>query len=85
MPTTECEHGMPTPASCYDCMEDGVFVRAPERPAPHVVARFEARHDGQCPACNLGIHVGQEIVKLADGTYEHGHHHDSHAWSTEGH
>lgn len=47
---TVCTHGMPSPASCVDCMQDGP-VSAPA-PAPEQLLRavrwLDARYDGQC-------------------------------------
>lgn len=66
-----CDHGMPTPASCIDCMDEGNI--APVRREPVTVeARFPARFPGQCPGCNLAIHEGEQIVRMSDDTYRHG-------------
>lgn len=70
MTDRSCSHGMPSPASCIECMEDGP-VMAPERAAEEVEARFPARFDGHCNACNLPISVGQRIAKLSSGRYVH--------------
>lgn len=44
-----CPHGMPTPASCVECMEDGPVVE----PAAwtSVGEPFYARYGGDCRAC----------------------------------
>lgn len=68
---SDCPHGMPTPASCLDCMTDeGLGV---ERPEPEsVAATFAARYDGHCPECNLPITTGVTIAKLEpSGRYVH--------------
>lgn len=67
-----CPHGMPSPASCWECMEDGNLPALP-RPEPlTVVSRpFAARFDGHCPGCNTEIHAGQPIVRLSDDTHRH--------------
>lgn len=45
-----CTHGMPSPASCVECMADGPV--APPRPAPeqtlHASRWMIARYDGRC-------------------------------------
>lgn len=69
---TACPHGMPTPGSCVDCMDEG---NIPPAPPPTRLAKlgsgFPARHDGHCPGCNLAIHVGQLIVKMSNESYWH--------------
>lgn len=69
--TRPCTHGMPSPSSCYECMEEGNLA-PPERPPAPTVERFlDARFDGHCQGCNTGIHIGQPIARLSDGTYQH--------------
>jgi hypothetical protein len=65
-----CAHGMPTPASCVECMEDG-GLGAPARAPLTVEATFKARYDGQCPGCNLPIVVGQVVHRLSNDSYVH--------------
>lgn len=67
-----CPHGMPTPGSCWECMEDG-NLPAPAAPDRLEVASrpFPARYDGDCAGCNTAIHQGQQIVRLSDGTHRH--------------
>jgi len=67
--TYACEHGFPKPANCWACMEDGNI-----EPAPRVTVErsgIYARFDGHCEECNLGIHVGQSLSCLSDGSYVH--------------
>ena len=50
-------------------MEDGNI-----EPAPRVTVErsgIYARFDGHCEECNLGIHVGQSLSCLSDGSYVH--------------
>jgi len=72
---TGCTHGMPSPGACFECMEDGNLPPAPaQSPAPQADGPvITARYDTQCRACNLGIHVGQDIVRTTHGTYQHAH------------
>lgn len=55
-----CRHGMPTPTSCLDCMEDDGVGPAPTPPADFSHS-FTVRYDGYC-GCNLPISAGQRIV-----------------------
>lgn len=67
---TDCPHGMPTPASCLDCMDEGNLPPAPiEREERDY--DFPAQHPGDCPSCHLPINVGQRIVKTTLGRYLH--------------
>jgi hypothetical protein len=68
-----CTHGMPSPASCVTCMEEGVMV-PPPKPKPLVVeAVFRAIFDGDCPECSLAMPKGAMIAKLSNGRYVHWH------------
>jgi hypothetical protein len=68
---TTCTHGMPSPLSCLDCMDDGNLPPAP-RPEPETVSvDFTARFDSHCPECNLPIIKGTPIVKTTRGRYLH--------------
>lgn len=65
-----CIHGMPTPASCVECMEEtGLGVPKPEPVT--IVATFGARYDGECPSCGLQIWTGQVVHRLSNDTYVH--------------
>jgi hypothetical protein len=65
---TACTHGMPTPASCRDCMEDGNLPLPPrEADLPVVRARFARA----CPACDYRIEIGDEIVATATEGWLH--------------
>lgn len=66
-----CEHGMPTPGSCVECMAEGNLAPPPRPAPPTVVQRLTARFPGHCRGCNLPIHEGQRIARLADETYRH--------------
>lgn len=67
---TGCPHGMPSKASCFDCMNDE-GLGAPATPAVTVEAVFAARYDGHCGSCNLPISVGQRVAKLSTERYVH--------------
>lgn len=77
---------MPSPASCFSCMEDGPVgppTTAP-RPAPAPDGPvIRARYDTQCRSCNTGIHVGERIVRTTHGTYVHAHHFDLDGWGVD--
>lgn len=79
MTTPVCTHGMPTPAACVECMEEGVFPPAPPPPTTAGAERsgpdIEARYDGHCRGCNTAVHVGELICRTTHGTYEHASHH----------
>lgn len=65
-----CPHGMPTPGSCIDCMDDG---NLPPPPKPKRAGwPFTAEHPGPCtgPPCP-GIEPGDRIVRMSDGGYRH--------------
>lgn len=67
-----CPHGMPSPASCFDCMEDGpVAPLTPNEPERADSYPFLARHAAQCEACNLPIIVDQLIVHTTSDRYVH--------------
>lgn len=64
----DCEHGMPNPASCVECMNEGAL------PQPKVTRQgwpFLAKFDGTCGGCTDGTQVGERIVHMSDGTYRH--------------
>lgn len=46
--TALCPHGMPSPASCVECMYDDGLPPDPKPPVPRAVAYALARHEGQC-------------------------------------
>lgn len=60
--TGPCTHGMPTPGSCIDCMDEGNLTPPPRREPEHAVMAVTARWDSQCPACDLPIIPGQAIA-----------------------
>lgn len=70
----DCTHGMPTPAACFECMEDGNLAPPPKPEGPYREpgASTTARHDGGiCDGCGGAVHVGQEIQKWTDGRWRH--------------
>lgn len=68
---TGCPHGMPTPGSCIDCMDEGLLPPPPRPKAPAVVRTLTARYPGDCRPCGLPIYPGQTIADMSDGTYRH--------------
>lgn len=56
-----CTHGMPSPLTCVDCMNEGNLPPAPKtRPSPWS-RPFEARYDGRCVLCDENIVRGDFI------------------------
>lgn len=66
-----CPHGMPTPASCLDCMEDGGLGAAPQERETAAGPAVTAACDGDCGLCHLGVHVGQRIVRTTRDRWVH--------------
>lgn len=70
--TVTCPHGMPSPGSCVDCMNDGNLPPAPRPARPEVASKpFAARFPGHCRTCNMPIHEGQQIVRMTDESHRH--------------
>jgi len=64
MSASTCAHGFPSPASCVECMEEGVLAPPPKpKPEQVVIGPIRARWDAHCGGCNLPIVVGHSIVK----------------------
>lgn len=65
---TECTHGMPTPASCIECMAEGPV--ASPRPAETQMLNaerwIEARFPGQCARRREEFDVGARIGYVED-------------------
>lgn len=59
------EHECDFPDTCPVCLGP-----AP-KPTVTVERYFDARFDGQCPECDLPIHVGQNVALLSTGRYVH--------------
>lgn len=66
-----CPHGMPKPANCVSCMDEGLLPPPPRPAAPTVEAVFPARFASQCAGCNLPVHVGARLARMSDGAYLH--------------
>ena len=68
----ECPHGMPSPASCTDCMFDDGLGADPVAPLVGVGSPFEAKFPGPCTAgCGYPIEAGEMIARMSDHTYQH--------------
>lgn len=65
----DCEHGMPTPASCVECMAEGITADTPKLRRDGWP--FSAVYEGICGGCTDGIEPGQHIVRMSDGAYRH--------------
>lgn len=69
---TACPHGMPTPGSCVDCMDEGLLPTPPRAQPPRPTGpQIAARYAGTCTGCGLPIHEGEQIVRMTDDTYRH--------------
>lgn len=44
-----CPHGMPTPAACVACMDEGPV--APPAHWQRIMASFRSSYEGTCPGC----------------------------------
>ncbi len=69
---TGCGHGMPTPASCWTCMEEGNLPPPPRPDPPRIVGTLRARWPTVCPSCGEDIAEGDEIAGVD--------HHDHVRW-----
>lgn len=66
-----CPHGMPTPGSCVDCMDEGLLPPPREPEKPTIERTFNARFPGRCRHCDRCFHVGDPIAYTTDETYVH--------------
>ena len=66
-----CPHGMPTPGSCLDCMDEGLLP-PPPKPEPETADShsFSGRYDADCPICRLTM-LGEPIVRTTRDRYVH--------------
>ncbi len=65
-----CTHGMPSPASCIECMEDGPV--APPRPStPEIQYEMVAKFGGICNHCFLPLIIGDDIAMMTNGEIWH--------------
>ena len=64
-----CTHGMPTPASCIDCMDDdglGVPTTAPERlEGPSIRSKYWT----ECRRCDGSIWVSEKVHLTTAGRW----------------
>lgn len=69
---TDCPHGMPSPASCFDCMIDGNYDAPRDEPERADSRPFTARKDGWCPVCHEGVTAGMDqLVHTTQERYAH--------------
>jgi len=62
----DCRHGL-DPRTCSACLG-----KPPLGQEPEVAERvFAAKFPGDCPGCNLPIHVGERIAGTSRGRYLH--------------
>lgn len=69
---TTCVHGMPSPTSCIDCMDEGALP-PPPKPVLHATGpTFTARYGGRCLVCDRPIRAEvDQITAVEDGGYAH--------------
>lgn len=63
---TACPHGMPTPASCIDCMDEGNIAPRPQRlwrPDPEWSHWITADYASTCPICTDEVRQGETIAR----------------------
>lgn len=56
-----CAHGMPTPASCIDCMDDDGLGAAPVEVEKVTHGMAVSRHPLDCPLCGCVWPAGRRI------------------------
>ena len=66
-----CSHGMPSPASCIDCMDDDGLGVAPVQPIEIAYTFTASRTAGRCPVCDHKFHRGEALARTTDDTYLH--------------
>lgn len=63
-----CTHGMPSPASCVDCMMDGpVGPLVEEHVREQTSVWTTAKYDGRCAGCGQPVDAGDRIGMLDVG------------------
>lgn len=68
MSAVKCDHGMPSPTSCVDCMNDD-GVGGDTEPIT-VEALTTAKHQSKCGClCGTDIYIGERIVLLSSGPW----------------
>lgn len=65
----ECRHGLDS-RWCAACKDPAPNPHA-AKPAPTILATFQARYEGDCDACGFAISPGQVIHRMSDDTYVH--------------
>lgn len=60
-----CPHGMPSPASCTDCMADGPVAPPPRWKA--IDGPFRARFPGVCTGCDSEFAVSDLVQRYDRG------------------
>lgn len=59
-----CAHGMPSPAACIECMDEGP-VASLARQRPVIERTIAARFDGRCAHCNTSVKEGDPLHMIA--------------------
>lgn len=66
-----CPHGMPTPASCLDCMETTGLGATPEEQEVAAGPEIPASFPGYCQPGDDRIEAGDLIVTTSEGRWAH--------------
>lgn len=66
-----CSHGMPTPASCFECMMEGIIEPKKSTEVTYNGDPFPATYEGWCALGHDTIYPEDMICSLGDGGYAH--------------
>lgn len=66
-----CPHGMPTPESRLECMEDTGLGATPHHPERADSRPFASKFDGRCQLCDSEIFAGQMVVHTTEDRFVH--------------
>ena len=68
-----CPHGFPSPASCFECMQDEGLGAEPVAPVVEAEGArpFRARHESTCDGCSGVLRPGEWAIAMSDGSFRH--------------
>lgn len=80
-PPMTCPHGMPSPGSCVECMDEGPLPPKPQPKWSPIGRSFAARYRAICPQCRDDLNPGDRIVRAEHpeqgDRFVHADHHPS--------